>query len=78
MPQESWFHIPRPDQRVKRQAVGIERGGRRWSGSWTVVGGKLYVESAYGSRTVPAGSGRGQAAKAEKLLGEIVDQRVRP
>lgn len=74
----SWYHVPKPGQRVRREAIGIERAGRRWSGSWTVEGDVLHVESAYGSRTGPAKPDRTRAARAEKLLGEIVDTRVRP
>ena len=78
MSRESWSYVPPPGQRVKRQAIGIERGGRRWSGTWTVEGDVLHVESAYGWRTAPAKPERTRAARAAQLLGEIVDMRVRP
>jgi hypothetical protein len=77
-PTSSWYHVPSPGQRVRREALQIKRGGRTWSASWTVDGDRLYVESAYGSRTALAGRERGRVAKAEALLAEIVDQRVRP
>jgi len=77
MPEHSWDYVPPPGQRVRRQAIGVERQGRRWSGSWTVEGDILHVESAYGSRAAPAGAEHTREARATKLLGEIVDTRPR-
>lgn len=78
MPEHSWYYVPPPGQRVRRESIQIARGGRQWTGSWTVEGDRLYVDSAYGSRTAQAGRDKGRAARAEALLAEIVDQRVRP
>jgi lipoprotein-anchoring transpeptidase ErfK/SrfK len=78
MTDHSWYYVPPPGQRVKRTAINIERGGRRWSGTWTVEGDILHVESAYGWRTAPARPERNRADRAAKLLSEIVDMRVRP
>jgi hypothetical protein len=78
MPEHSWYYVPPAGQRVQRQAVQITRAGRRWSGSWTVEGDQLFVESAYGSRVARAGLALGRAKRAEAMLGEIVDGRVRP
>lgn len=79
-PRNSWNRVPAPDERVRRVAVQHRRGGERWSGSWTVQGEKLYVESAYGSRTAKidpenASDDRANALLAERLLAEIVDAR---
>jgi hypothetical protein len=70
--------LPKPETRVRAEAVKVTRGNRSWSGSWTVEGDRLVVVSPHGSRAAPAGKERGQAAMAAKLLGEIVDARVRP
>jgi len=78
MGNESWHHVPPPSQRTKRKAIEIERSGRRWGGSWTVEGDVLHVESTYGWRTAPAHPERTRLARAQKLLAEIVDMRVRP
>jgi hypothetical protein len=71
---------PRPIAKPIRQeeAVKVTRGNRSWSGSWTVEAGRMVVTSAYGFRTADAGRARGQAARAAKLLAEIIDARVRP
>ncbi len=74
----SWYHVPKPEQRIRRETISVDRNGRRWSGSWTVEGDVLHVESAYGSRTASASPVKTRASRAEKLLGEIVDGRVRP
>jgi len=63
---------------VGPEAVKVTRGNRSWSGSWTVEHGRMVVTSDHGVRTADAGRARGQAARAAKLLGEIVDARVRP
>lgn len=75
MPRDSWFHVPKVADRVRRESVRVIRGDERWTGSWTVENGDLLVVSAYGSRTAPAGSSRDRAARAEAMLGEIVDAR---
>jgi hypothetical protein len=74
----SWFHAPKPGTRVRPNDVAIDRGCRHWSGSWTLEGDQLVVVSTYGWRSEKAGSGRGRAKRAERLLREIVDTRVRP
>jgi len=74
----SWFHAPKRGNRFARNDVAIDRGCRHWSGSWTLEGDQLVVISAYGSRSARAGSERGRTKRAEKLLREIVDARVRP
>jgi hypothetical protein len=35
---KSWYYVAPPGEPVKRQAIGIERGGQPWSGSWTIEG----------------------------------------
>ena len=74
----SWVPAPKPGKHVQRNDVVIDRGYRRWRGSWTLEGDQLVVISAYGTRSAKAGSERGRVKTAEKLLGEIVDARVRP
>jgi len=74
----SWFHTPKPGARLQRNDVVIDRGCRRWTGSWTLEGDHLVVISAYGSRSAKAGSARGRPKTAQRLLREIVDARVRP
>jgi len=69
---------PKPEDQAPVEAVQVTRGNRSWSGSWTVEGDRLRVVSAHGSRTAVAGRESGQAARAARLLGEIVDARVRP
>jgi hypothetical protein len=78
MLRDATVQVPSAEEHVRHHVIGIERNRRRWSGSWRVADGKLYVESGYGSRTAPAGAERGREAKARKLLCEIVDMRVRP
>jgi hypothetical protein len=70
--------LPAPEDPAAAEAVQVTRGNRSWSGSWTVEGDRLRVVSAHGSRTAAAGKEGGQAAMAARLLGEIVDARVRP
>jgi hypothetical protein len=61
---------------VNRTKVTVKRGGQEWNGHWEVEGDKLFVVSAYGWRTVPAGAEKTRAARAEKLMGEIVIERT--
>jgi hypothetical protein len=68
----------KPDDHAQGQAVKLTRGNRSWNGSWTIEGDRLRVVSAHGSRTAIAGKARGHAARAARLLAEIIDARVRP
>lgn len=74
MSKDSWNHVPKPADRVKRFSLEITRHGRQWYGSYTVELGKLVVVSAYGGRTVMTGRARDLQAKAEKVLAAIVDE----
>lgn len=58
--------------RIIRTTISIDRHGKSWSGSYTVELGKLFVESAYGSRTVMTGRAKDLKAKAEKVLEAII------
>jgi hypothetical protein len=72
------LRLAKPKPQAREEAVQVTRGNRSWSGSWTVEHGRIVVTSAYGFRTADAGKERGQAARAARLLAEIVDARVRP
>jgi hypothetical protein len=71
-----WSGVPKPEERITRRTIRIERHGQTWSGAYTVEGSKLYVESAYGSRTIPLGRPTDDLnAKAGRVLEVIVDSR---
>jgi len=72
------LRLVKPKPHARDEAVQVTRGNRSWSGSWTVEHGRMVVTSPYGFRTADAGRARGQAARAAKLLAEIIDARVRP
>ena len=59
---------------AKAVKVGVHLYGRDWNGYWDLGegDGKLYVSSAYGSRTVELGR-----RKPEKLAAELLEEIVR-
>jgi hypothetical protein len=69
----AWNRVPPPEERIKRHSIAIERDGRSWSGSYTVEHRTLFVESAYGSRTMMVGIAKDLKAKAEKALAAVVE-----
>jgi hypothetical protein len=83
MPNDSWYYIPPASQCLSHEAVQIERNGRRWSGSWTVKGDRLCVESICGSPTViiapdQADNDRAHALLAGLLLAQMVGESTAP
>jgi hypothetical protein len=72
---DHWAYVPPPDQRApERHKLSVRRNGRLWSAHWELQDGKLYVCSAYGSRTEPIGRQKNLEARAEALFSEILDQ----
>ena len=60
---------------VSYRDVRVTRGGKTWTASWHVDEGKLFVSSAYGSRTEPVGRRKNLGDRAEQILGEIIEAR---
>lgn len=72
----NWFGTPkRGASRISPKDVRIIRGGQRFTASYHIDDGQLHVWSAWGSRTEPVGRTKDFKARAEVLLGEIVDGR---
>lgn len=68
------FGTPKRDApRIAYRDVRITRAGRTWTATWHTDGEKLYVSSAYGSRTEPVGRSKNLANRATELLSEIID-----
>jgi hypothetical protein len=69
----NWFGLPkRGAPHHTFRDVRIQHGGKRWTATWHVDAGRLFVDSAWGSTSEPIGGDMDPATRAAEILHAMV------